>query len=337
MLYEKLQKATDDFVLPPEDRVRCDLCAHRCVIADFVLILQKNKEWLQNQDTYWQEGHLPGSGEPRRNSLHVGLWAHHHPACGPSGEETTVSLLPQLDCLLHRHSRLQLPLPLVSKLGYLPDGPRAAFYHGGGGKPRAGRFRSSKGRQSLGWESRVSPFACGKPRLSHPTKEKGDSRSIAYTYTEPTIFFEYTYDTARLAHEAGLANIYVTNGYMTEKMLETLHPYLDAANVDLKAFRDETYRKYVGARLQPVLDTMKVMKRLGIWLEVTTLVIGGINDDDGELKDAADFVAGELGFVLILQKNKEWVQNQDTYCGYALAHQPLLPGLQNDRCAPYTR
>jgi len=125
--------------------------------------------------------------------------------------------------------------------------------------------------------------------------QKADCRSIAYTYTEPTIFFEYAYDTARLAHEAGLANLYITNGYMTEEMLETFQPYLDAANVDLKAFRDKTYRKYVGARLQPVLDTMKVMKRLGIWLEVTTLVIPGINDDEGELKDAADFVANELG------------------------------------------
>ena len=95
--------------------------------------------------------------------------------------------------------------------------------------------------------------------------QRARSRSIAYTYTEPTVFFEYTYDTARLAHAAGLANVYVTNGYMTEEMLETLQPYLDAANVDLKAFRDETYRKYVGARLQPVLDSVKSMKRLGIW------------------------------------------------------------------------
>ena len=120
-------------------------------------------------------------------------------------------------------------------------------------------------------------------------------RSIAYTYTEPTIFFEYAYDTARLAHEAGLANIYVTNGYMTEEMLETFYPYLDAANVDLKAFHAETYRKYVGARLQPVLDAMKAMKRLGIWLEVTTLVIPGINDDPAELREAARFMAQELG------------------------------------------
>ena len=120
-------------------------------------------------------------------------------------------------------------------------------------------------------------------------------RSIAYTYTEPTVFFEYAYDTARLAHEAGLTNIDVTNGYMTEEMLEAFHPYMDAANVDLKAFKEETYHKYVGARLQPVLDAMKAMRRLGIWLEVTTLVIPGINDDPAELRDAARFVAQELG------------------------------------------
>ena len=125
--------------------------------------------------------------------------------------------------------------------------------------------------------------------------ERAGCRSIAYTYTEPTVFFEYAYDTARLAHDASLANIYVTDGYMTEEMLETFHPYLDAANVDLKAFRDKTYKKYVRARLGPVLDSLKTMKRLGIWLEVTTLVIPGINDDDGELKDAANFVATELG------------------------------------------
>jgi len=124
---------------------------------------------------------------------------------------------------------------------------------------------------------------------------RAGSRSIAYTYTEPTIFFEYTYDTARLAHEAGIANIYVTNGYMTAEMLEVLHPYLDAANVDLKAFRDKTYRQYVGARLQPVLDSLKEMKRLGIWVEVTTLVVPGINDDPAELRDAARFITEELG------------------------------------------
>jgi pyruvate formate lyase activating enzyme len=121
------------------------------------------------------------------------------------------------------------------------------------------------------------------------------SRSIAYTYTEPTIFFEYAYDIARLAHAAGIANIYVTNGYMTTEMLETFHPYLDAANVDLKAFRKRTYNRYVGAGLGPVLEGMRTMKRLGVWLEVTTLVIPGLNDDPAELRDMAGFIAQELG------------------------------------------
>lgn len=125
--------------------------------------------------------------------------------------------------------------------------------------------------------------------------KKTGCRSIAYTYTEPTVFFEYTYDTARLAREAGLANIYVSNGYMTAEMLEVFHPYLDAINVDLKAFSDETYKKKIGARLQPVLDSLKLIKNLGILLEVTTLVIPGINDDRAELEEMAGFLAAEIG------------------------------------------
>lgn len=117
-------------------------------------------------------------------------------------------------------------------------------------------------------------------------------RSISYTYTEPTIFFEYAYDTARLAKEAGLANNFVTNGYMTEEALTTIRPYLDAANVDLKAFQDETYRKVCGARLEPVLDSIRLMKKLGIWIEVTTLVVPGMNDSPEELTAIARFIAG---------------------------------------------
>jgi pyruvate formate lyase activating enzyme len=129
------------------------------------------------------------------------------------------------------------------------------------------------------------------------------SRSIAYTYTEPTIFFEYSYDIARLAHVAGIASVYVTNGYMTSEMLELFQgvsddhePWLDAANVDLKAFRDETYKKICGARLQPVLDSLKLMKELGVWVEVTTLVVPDMNDSEAELREIAQFIAGELGF-----------------------------------------
>lgn len=123
--------------------------------------------------------------------------------------------------------------------------------------------------------------------------------SIAYTYTEPTVFFEYTYDIARLAHEAGIANVYVTNGYMSSEMLEmvtspTEPPLIDAANVDLKAFRDAFYRQQCGASLQPVLDSLKLMKARRVWLEVTTLIIPGLNDSEAELRDIARFIATEL-------------------------------------------
>jgi len=117
-----------------------------------------------------------------------------------------------------------------------------------------------------------------------------DCRSIAYTYTEPTVFFEYAYDTARLAAREGIKNVFVTNGYMTREALETLHPYLDAANVDLKAFTEDFYRRICGARLAPVLDSLKVMKQLGIWVEVTTLIIPSLNDSEEELKEIARFV-----------------------------------------------
>ncbi len=116
-------------------------------------------------------------------------------------------------------------------------------------------------------------------------------RSVSYTYTEPTIFFEYAFDTARLARDKGLLNVFVTNGYMTAEALETIRPYLDAANVDLKAFNDETYKKVCKARLAPVLDTIRLMKASGVWVEVTTLVVPGLNDGEDELASIARFIA----------------------------------------------
>ncbi len=115
--------------------------------------------------------------------------------------------------------------------------------------------------------------------------------SISYTYTEPTIFFEYAYDCAKLAHEQGLKNVFVTNGYISRQALEMIKPYLDAANVDLKYFKDESYKKICGGRLQPVLDTIALMRELGIWVEVTTLVVPGSNDTDEELQGIARFIA----------------------------------------------
>jgi len=117
-------------------------------------------------------------------------------------------------------------------------------------------------------------------------------RSVSYTYTEPTIFFEYAAECGRLAKEKGLANVFVTNGYMTAEALESARPWLDACNVDLKAFRDETYKRICGARLEPVLESIRLMARLGIWVEVTTLVVPGLNDGEEELRDIARFIAG---------------------------------------------
>lgn len=148
--------------------------------------------------------------------------------------------------------------------------------------------------------------------------QQSDSRSIAYTYTEPTIFFEYSFDTARHAHEAGIANVYVSNGYMSAQMLDMLHPYLDAVNIDLKSFRDPVYRKYAGARLQPVLDNLKRLHDFGIWIEVTTLIIPGINDDPQELTELTEFIATELGV------DTPWHVSR-FYPQYKLEHLPPTP------------
>ncbi len=112
-------------------------------------------------------------------------------------------------------------------------------------------------------------------------------QSIAYTYTEPTIFLEYAMDTAKLASLAGLKNVFVTNGYITPEALRAIKPYLDGANIDLKSFSDDFYRRVCGARLQPVLDSIRLYKELGIWIEVTTLVIPGYNDSEEELRKIA--------------------------------------------------
>jgi len=239
MLYERL----------PDGRVRCNLCAHRCTIAEGKRGICRVRE-------------------NRGGNLYT---------------------------LVYGRTIAQHVDPIEKK-------PLFHFYPGSSAYSIATPGCNFRCRWCQNWQ--ISQMSRERDVLAGSEASPEDivraavaagCRSIAYTYTEPTIFFEYSHDTARRAQAAGLENIYVTNGYMTEEMLETFHPYLSAANVDLKAFRDSTYREYVDARLQPVLETMKHMKSLGIWLEVTTLVIPGINDDPAELGDAVDFVAQELG------------------------------------------
>jgi len=115
-------------------------------------------------------------------------------------------------------------------------------------------------------------------------------RSISYTFTEPTIFYELAYDTALLAREKGLMNNFVSNGFISEAPLRELASVLDAINVDLKFFSEESYRHFSRARLQPILDAIRLYHELGVWVEVTTLVIPGLNDSDEELGQIAGFI-----------------------------------------------
>ncbi|MFQ5693362.1 MAG: AmmeMemoRadiSam system radical SAM enzyme, partial [Nitrospinota bacterium] len=149
-------------------------------------------------------------------------------------------------------------------------------------------FAPKKGRPVRGEETR--------PEQIVDAAEAHGCRIIAYTYTEPTIFFEYAYDTARLAHERGMRNVFVTNGYIAEGPIRRIAPYLDAANVDLKAFSDAYYkRECVGARHAPVLDALRLMKALGVWVEVTTLVVPTWNDRREELERVARWILEALG------------------------------------------
>jgi len=121
------------------------------------------------------------------------------------------------------------------------------------------------------------------------------STIISYTYTEPTIFFEYALDTSKLAVKRGIKNTFVTNGYVTEEALKDIAPYLHGANIDLKSMNPKFYASVVGARLNEVLDGIKTYKKFGIWLEITTLIIPGYNDSEDQLREIARFIRDELG------------------------------------------
>ena len=116
------------------------------------------------------------------------------------------------------------------------------------------------------------------------------AQSISYTYSEPTIYFELMLETAKLAHEKGLKNVMVTNGYMSLEALTMMAPYLDAANIDLKAFNERFYKEHCGASLAPVLETINNIKAKGIWVELTTLLIPGLNTDKQEIEELISFI-----------------------------------------------
>ena len=155
------------------------------------------------------------------------------------------------------------------------------------------------------------------PEMIVSSAKRNNCESIAYTYSEPTIFFEYAYDIAKLASKEGIKNVFVTNGYITPEALREISPYLDAANIDLKSFSDEFYRKNCGARLKPVLDSIRLYKSLGIWTEITTLIIPSLNDSEEELRKIAEFIK-EVG------EETPWHITQ-FYPTYKLIDQPRTP------------
>ncbi len=129
-----------------------------------------------------------------------------------------------------------------------------------------------------------------KPEEIVAIAEKLKIPSISYTYNEPTIFFEFAYDTMKLAYEKGIKNIFVTSGYETDEVLETSVPFLSAMNIDLKSFSDQFYRDVCDARLKPVLKTIEKAYKMGIWIEITTLLIPGYNDSEEEIRETARFI-----------------------------------------------
>ncbi|MEW6585197.1 MAG: AmmeMemoRadiSam system radical SAM enzyme [Nitrospirota bacterium] len=142
------------------------------------------------------------------------------------------------------------------------------------------------------------------------------SASISYTYTEPTMFFEFAYDCAKLACERGIKNVFVSNGYTGPEAVRAIAPYLHGNNIDLKG-DDEFYKKICGAKLEPVLNTIRLMKELGVWVEVTTLVIPDHNDSERSLRDIAEFIKS-------VDRSIPWHVTQ-FYPTYKLMDKPRTP------------
>jgi pyruvate formate lyase activating enzyme len=233
MLYEKM----------PEQKVRCHLCAHRCIISE-------------------GKSGICGVRENREGQLYTLVYGK----------------------IIARHVD-----PIEKK-------PLFHFYPGSRSYSIATVGCNFRCLHCQNWEISQYPRLYSGVAGEEMTPEEvvretelSGSISISYTYTEPTIFFEFAYDCSRLAHDRGIKNVFVSNGYMTSEAIEVIAPYLDGINIDLKGDND-FYKKVVGAKLEPVLNTIREMKNRGIWVEVTTLVIPGYNDSEEFFHWVADFL-----------------------------------------------
>ena len=149
---------------------------------------------------------------------------------------------------------------------------------------------SQSGVEEFGYLKKVS-----HQEIVNQAKNRQDNFGIAYTYNEPTVWYEYMYDIAVIASEQGLKNVMVTNGFINPEPLEKLLPYMDAFSVDLKAFNEDFYKKFTSSRLEPVLDTLKKIKQSGKHFEITNLVITDTNDKTKEFKQMVNWISNKLG------------------------------------------
>ena len=151
------------------------------------------------------------------------------------------------------------------------------------------RFCQNHSISQVDADEPVRGETCPPVQVAELASEK-EIPSISYTYTEPTVYFEYAYDIGTIAREKGIKNAFVSNGFMSQAAREASLDFLDAINCDLKCFSDDTYRNVMGGRLEPVLDTIRFLRENGVWVEVTTLIVPEMNDSDKELKNIAEFI-----------------------------------------------
>lgn len=239
MLYQKLD----------DDRVKCGVCPHRCVIAD------------------GKRG-ICGVRENRQGTLYALNY----------GKAVAVAIEPiEKKPLFHF-----LPRTEIYSFATVGCNLRCLWCQNWDISQNPKPNRSIIGEDITPEEHVKRAIAAGVP-------------AIAYTYTEPIIFVEYALETMKLAREKGLKNVWKTAGYMTKETLDAIIPYLDAANVDLKGPDDAVYVKYCGGEAQPVMETIKYLYKAGVHLEITTLVVPGVNDRPDQLERMARFIAGEVG------------------------------------------
>ena len=145
--------------------------------------------------------------------------------------------------------------------------------------------------QALRERGGQAPGEWVEPREIVEAAERNRCRSLSFTYTEPTVFLEYALEAARLGRRRGIGSCFVSNGFMTPEAVDAIAPYLDAINVDLKAFSADVYRRIIGGKLEGVLETLEYLHRKGIWIEITTLLVPGMNDSPEEIRAIARFIA----------------------------------------------